>query len=105
MWTIEEEGYRIEGWTSFEFSGPATENIDVHVRIEGGGAHIATFYSLRCVRALMHKFVDEGEYDFPFFWERSGVFVEELTKEAVRKAVAELIRIDELPAAFEPSTS
>lgn len=80
---------------------PANDNVDVWVYTEDGSRYSATFFTLRNVETLMDRWRDSGEHSGGlYFWCVDAVIVRELTEEAIRGTVDDLIASNEFHRVF-----
>jgi hypothetical protein len=102
---LDETDYSIE-WIEDLFGiDPLDDNVDVIVKFATGERYNATFFALRNLVSLMENYRQTGECARGLYvWSKNMIVVERLTKEAVEKAVADLIQTGEFAAAFERSS-
>ena len=88
-----------EGYHDFEKIDPLDTNADVIVDLPDGRSFAVTFFTVRNLQTLMSKHRETGEAPYGLYMYASDmVVVETLTREAVDKAVAELVRSGEIEA-------
>ena len=80
---------------------PDNDNVDVEVRFTDGGRYAATFFTVKNLRALMHRYAESGECaDGLYVWAADMIVVARLTPSTIRAVVDDLLKSGEFNDAF-----
>jgi len=90
-------------WVEDDFGIDAgDDNVDVFVDFETGDRYVATFFTPQNIITLLDRYRESGECAGGLYvWAAHMIVIEQLTKENVKRAVADLIASDEFTVAFE----
>ena len=102
MTSLADIPYTIE-WVEDEFGiDPNDDNVDVTVVFENGDRYVATFFSLQNLASLMEHYEETGECAGGLYvWSTNMIVVSRLTRDNVRRAIADLLENEEFASAFD----
>jgi hypothetical protein len=80
---------------------PDRDNIDIEVQLEDGRRFGATFFTLRSIARVIEKNRNTGECARGLYhWTANMIVVSELSLDAIRRTVRDLIETEEFEQAF-----